>query len=56
MSEEGKIYLRTTPGTQIEFAAKRRKRPCWRCRLRLRRPVHWNCAPLPKLTYLDGKP
>lgn len=55
---EGKSYLTTTPGSLWEYTARRRQRPCWRCRFRLRWPPgrkHWQCRPAPRLVYLDVK-
>jgi hypothetical protein len=56
-------FLTTTPGTQMSWEAKRRERPCWRCRLHLWFPprrygswrAHWGCSrPYPIERYIDG--
>lgn len=51
-------YLPTTPGTQMSWSVRMRRRPCWRCRLHLRWPPwrkHWQCRPIRTLTYLPPR-
>lgn len=47
-------FLTTEPGTQMEFRAKVRKRPCWRCLTYRRKRRHFGCARPPALTYWPG--